>query len=128
TQWEVARKRAAVGGATLMTAQWWPWFEFILDRRVPASAFRPRPGVDSGLLLIHRPGERRLWPGEQPAYEQFVPCISSGRGRGLQEIMKRSGELPAGRARGSCRRPGYRPAQLPRTVDPAHWAEAFRLR
>lgn len=24
-QWEVARRRAAVGGATMMTAQWWPW-------------------------------------------------------------------------------------------------------
>ena len=25
-QWEVARRRAGVGGATLMTAQWSPWF------------------------------------------------------------------------------------------------------
>ena len=27
-QWEVARKRAAVGGTTLLTASWWPWYEF----------------------------------------------------------------------------------------------------
>ena len=41
TQWEVARKRAGVGGATQLTAQWWPWYEFELDRRIPAAAFVP---------------------------------------------------------------------------------------
>jgi len=127
TQWEVARKRAAVGGATLMTAQWWPWFEFTLDRRVPASAFRPRPGVDSGLLLIDRRGEPLLSLREQRAYQHFARRIFTGRGRGLQEILQRGGGLSAGRARSFCHRHGYRPVQLPRTVDPAHWAEAFRL-
>lgn len=39
-QWEVARKRAAVGGATMMTAQSAPWFELHLRGRVPARAFR----------------------------------------------------------------------------------------
>lgn len=32
-QWEVARRRAGVGGATMMTAQWWPWYEFRLADR-----------------------------------------------------------------------------------------------
>jgi 23S rRNA (adenine-N6)-dimethyltransferase len=53
-QWEVARKRAGVGGTTMLTAQWWPWFEFELLRRVPAASFRPRPAVDGGLLLLRR--------------------------------------------------------------------------
>lgn len=47
-QWEVARRRAGVGGATMMTAQWWPWIQFDLHRRVPASHFAPRPTVDVG--------------------------------------------------------------------------------
>src|SRR5699024_12265525 len=51
-QWEVARRRAGVGGATMMTAQWWPWFDFELGRRVPARAFTPRPNVDGGVLII----------------------------------------------------------------------------
>ena len=34
TQWEVARKRAGVGGATQLTAQWWPWYAFGLDRKI----------------------------------------------------------------------------------------------
>lgn len=49
-QWEVACRCAAVGGATMMTAQWWPWYDFGLAGRVPASAFTPRPGVDAGLM------------------------------------------------------------------------------
>ena len=53
-QWEVAKKRAGVGGTTQLTAQWWPWISFTLDRRVPASAFRPRPSVDGGILVLDR--------------------------------------------------------------------------
>ena len=54
TQWEVARKRAGVGGATMMTAQSAPWFEFALHGRVPAQHFRPLPSVDGGILSITR--------------------------------------------------------------------------
>ncbi|WP_265520296.1 hypothetical protein [Oerskovia flava] len=52
TQWEVARKRAAVGGTTVLTAQWWPGYTLTLGRRVAASAFTPRPSVDGGILFI----------------------------------------------------------------------------
>ncbi|MBS4104936.1 rRNA adenine N(6)-methyltransferase family protein, partial [Tsukamurella paurometabola] len=55
-QWEVARRRAGIGGATMMTAQWSPWYEFGLGGRIPASAFTPRPSVDAGLLTITRRG------------------------------------------------------------------------
>lgn len=127
TQWEVARKRAAVGGATMMTAQWWPWFEFSLDRRIPASAFRPRPGVDSGLLLVDRRQVPLLPLREQRAYQHVIRRIFTGRGRGLEQILRRSAGLSAGQARAFCDRFGYRPLELPRSVDPAHWAEAFRL-
>ena len=51
-QWEVARRRAGIGGATMMTAQWWPWFDFELGQRVPAHCFTPTPSVDGGLLTI----------------------------------------------------------------------------
>lgn len=53
-QWEVARRRAGVGGATMMTAQWWPWIQFDLHGRVPASHFAPRPTVDGGVLSMQR--------------------------------------------------------------------------
>jgi 23S rRNA (adenine-N6)-dimethyltransferase len=71
-QWEVARKRAAVGGTTLLTASWWPWYEFSLAGRVPASAFRPRPAVDGGILVLHRRPEPLVPLAERAAYQWLV--------------------------------------------------------
>jgi 23S rRNA (adenine-N6)-dimethyltransferase len=71
-QWEVARKRAAVGGTTLLTASWWPWYEFDLAGRVPSAAFRPRPSVDGGVLVIRRRSEPLVPPAERAAYQRLV--------------------------------------------------------
>ncbi|HYH31950.1 MAG TPA: 23S ribosomal RNA methyltransferase Erm [Pseudonocardia sp.] len=71
-QWEVARKRAAVGGTTLLTASWWPWYEFRLAGRVPASAFRPRPAVDGGILVLRRRPVPLVPPAERAAYQRLV--------------------------------------------------------
>jgi 23S rRNA (adenine-N6)-dimethyltransferase len=71
-QWEVARKRAAVGGTTQLTASWWPWYEFDLAGRVPASAFRPRPSVDGGVLVIRRRPEPLVPLAERAAYQRMV--------------------------------------------------------
>jgi 23S rRNA (adenine-N6)-dimethyltransferase len=77
-QWEVARKRAAVGGTTLLTASWWPWFEFELAGRVPAAAFRPRPAVDGGLLVLRRRAAPLVEPGQRPAYQRLVRTAFAG--------------------------------------------------
>ncbi|MFC7374213.1 MULTISPECIES: 23S ribosomal RNA methyltransferase Erm [unclassified Brachybacterium] len=127
TQWEVARKRAGVGGVTMMTAQWWPWFEVSLDRRIPATAFRPRPSVDSGLLIIRRRREPLVPAADRRAYHRLVRDVFTGPGRGIEQILRRSGGLTARQARTFCDRFGYHPRALPRDVDPADWAEAFAL-
>ncbi|MCO1654882.1 ribosomal RNA small subunit methyltransferase A [Pseudonocardia humida] len=77
-QWEVARKRAAVGGTTLLTASWWPWFEFDLAGRVPAAAFRPRPAVDGGLLVVRRRAVPLVDPGQRAAYQHLVRTAFAG--------------------------------------------------
>ena len=89
-QWEVARRRAAVGGATMMTAQWWPWFTFELHGRVPAAAFTPRPGVDGGILVIRRRRKPLLAARERKRYKAFVHGVFTGRGRGLAEILRKT--------------------------------------
>lgn len=58
-QWEVARKRAAVGGTTQLTALWWPWFAFGLRDRVPARA-------SGRAALGRRAGADRRDPGPRP--------------------------------------------------------------
>ncbi|MFG1924879.1 ribosomal RNA small subunit methyltransferase A [Cryptosporangium sp. NPDC048952] len=79
-QWEVARKRAAVGSTTMLTASWWPWYTFTLAGRVPASDFRPRPSVDGGILLVERRPVPLVAVSERAAYQALVRRAFTGRG------------------------------------------------
>jgi 23S rRNA (adenine-N6)-dimethyltransferase len=71
-QWEVARKRAAFPSSTLRSTTWVPWWEFRLGRHVPATAFRPVPRVDSGVLTITRRQPPLLPPAMARSYSEFV--------------------------------------------------------
>ncbi|MFF4756216.1 23S ribosomal RNA methyltransferase Erm [Streptomyces sp. NPDC002514] len=128
TQWEVARRRAGVGGATMMTAQWWPWYEFTLERRVPCAAFTPRPGVDAGLMVVRRLSEPLLAPAARHAYQGFVHAVFTGRGHGLRQILPRL--APPHRADAvrrwlAAQRFGSTP--LPRDLSARQWAELFTV-
>lgn len=125
TQWEVARKRAGVGGTTQLTAQWWPWFTFTLDRRVPSTAFRPRPNVDGGLLLIDRRREPLLPESDLRDFQPWVAAVFSSRGRGVAEILHRNG-VPGAVARQIARRRRRSQAPvLPRDLRAEDWVEAY---
>ncbi|WOF22423.1 23S ribosomal RNA methyltransferase Erm [Microbacterium betulae] len=122
TQWEVARKRAGVGGGTMMTAQAAPWFVFALRGRVPADGFRPRPAVDGGLLVIAR-RERPLVPdAERRAYERFVRAVFAGPGRGVADMVRNATGAPAGRVRRVLGGRDIDPRRLPRDLSAADWA------
>jgi 23S rRNA (adenine-N6)-dimethyltransferase len=125
TQWEVARKRAGVGGATQLTAQWWPWFEFSLQRRISAASFTPRPSVDAGLLSI----ERRAHPlvADQVHYQRWVRAVFTGRGRGLSDILARAGGVPTRIAEAWCRQQGLSGRSLPKDLSAELWVAAYRL-
>lgn len=88
-QWEVARRRAGIGGASMMTAQWWPWVDFTVHQRIPSSAFTPRPSVDAGLLVMSRRTTPLLDPVHRRRYRRFVHAVFTGRGRGLPAILSR---------------------------------------
>lgn len=81
-QWEVARKRAGVGGATLMTAEWWPWYDFSLVGRVQARAFAPVPSVDAGILVVTRRTMPLVPVHETTAYRALVRHVFAAPGRG----------------------------------------------
>lgn len=127
-QWEVARKRAGVGGATQLTAQWWPWYEFRLRARVPAAAFSPRPSVDAGILTVDRRVTPLLTAAERPAYQEWVRAVFSGRGRTLPEILAGSGGLPHRDSRRFCQRHRLHPNALPRDLTAPQWVDAFTAR
>ncbi|PPK67844.1 23S ribosomal RNA methyltransferase Erm [Actinokineospora auranticolor] len=119
-QWEVARRRAGVGGATMMTAQWWPWFDFHLVRRVPAAAFRPMPSVDGGLLTITRRAGSAV---ERKPYQDLVHRVFTGRGRGLRQVV-RTAYGPA--TAHWLRRHGITDQHLPRHLTADQWVDLYR--
>ncbi len=122
-QWEVARRRAAVGGATMMTAQWWPWFEFALVRRVSADSFRPRPSVDGGVMTISRRAEPLVDARDRRSYQAMVHRVFTGRGHGIAQILARGpGRL---NTRQWLRENNIRASALPRDLSAAQWADLF---
>ncbi len=126
TQWEVARKRAGVGGATQLTAQWWPWFDFTLHQRIPSTSFTPSPSVDAGLLTVGR-RPVPLVTGDRAQYQAWVRRVFTGRGRGLIELLTQSGGVPAPAANSWCRRHGLTGRALPRDLNAHQWAELYAL-
>ncbi|MFP5020650.1 ribosomal RNA small subunit methyltransferase A [Pseudonocardia phyllosphaerae] len=118
-QWEVARKRAAVGPTSALTARWWPWFAFRLVMRVPATAFRPVPAVDGGVLEITR-RPVPLVDGPPRAYQRTVDAVFTGRGRGVVDVVGRRFGHRLARAWAAEHAIG--PRALPRDLDAGHWA------
>lgn len=122
TQWEVARKRAGVGGGTMMTAQSAPWFSFALRGRVPRTGFRPQPSVDGGILTVSRRREPLIAPADRRAYDGFVRAVFTGRGRGIAEVVGRVGGQRMPRMRRTLGDAGITPDALPRDLSPDQWA------
>lgn len=124
-QWEVARKRAGVGGTTMLTASWWPWYEFVLDRRVPASAFRPPPAVDAGILIIRRRAEPLVAVDDRGAYQRLVRAVFTGPGRGLGQILL--GQLPRRAVTSWLQDAMLRRDSLPRDLTVENWVALHEL-
>lgn len=126
-QWEVARRRAGVGGATLMTAQWSPWFSFQLGERVPARAFTPAPTVDGGLLTITRRKEPLLPRNQQKAFHTMAHRVFTGPGRGIADIATRARLFDRQRdARTWSTAAGLDPNTLPKDLHVEQWVDLFR--
>lgn len=119
TQWEVARKRAGVGGRTMLTAQTDPWFTIELRGRIPADAFRPRPSVDSGLLVIRRRADSLVDSAVRRRYEQFVKQVFTARGRGIGGMLRATGHGGVDRA---LRAADIDRRALPRDLSAEQWA------
>ncbi|KRC62094.1 hypothetical protein ASE14_10210 [Agromyces sp. Root81] len=123
TQWEVARRRCGVGGSSLLTAQWDPWFSFRLHERVPARAFKPAPSVDGGVFTIERRQEPLVAPADRGVYQAFVAEVYRGRGRGLAQILRRTSRpLSADRAAALLRTVGVAADVLPSRLTGPQWA------
>lgn len=127
-QWEVARRRAAVGGATMMTAQSWPWYAFQLVGRVPASAFTPRPGVDAGLMTVARRTVPLVDTSQRKQYKAFVHAVFTSKGRGLRQILLRVAEDSTKREVATwIAQQRLSETSLPRDLTPEQWSALFPI-
>lgn len=125
TQWEVARKRAGVGGATMMTAQHSPWYTFTLHGRVPAHGFAPVPSVDGGVISIERRARPLVPDADRRAYRSFVHGVFTGRGVGMASVVAAQVSTPTRRARRLLHRAGIAPTALARDVTAQQWADLW---
>ncbi|UIN29556.1 23S ribosomal RNA methyltransferase Erm [Microbacterium binotii] len=126
TQWEVARKRAGVGGGTLLTAQSAPWFAFTLHGRVPARAFRPVPSVDGGILSITRRPAPLVPDADRRAYERFVGDVFTARGHGMPAILASVARMSTPAARRRLDAVGIVHGALPRDLGAEQWVRLWR--
>lgn len=124
TQWEVARKRAGIGGGTMMTAQHAPWYRFALRGRVPREGFAPAPSVDGGILTIDRRASPLVPTGQRREYAHFVAAVFSGRGGNLDRIVQRAARVRLSVARAAVVHADARGA-LPRDLAPDQWARLW---
>lgn len=126
-QWEVARRRAGVGGGSMMTAQWLPWFEFRLHGRIPARVFAPRPSVDGGLLTIHRIAEPAIPSSDRRRYQGLVHRVYTGPGRGLAQILARTTTIGTAREASTwLRTKGLGEGDLPKALSASAWIDLYR--
>ncbi|RWZ79515.1 23S ribosomal RNA methyltransferase Erm [Glutamicibacter sp. HZAU] len=125
TQWEVAKKRAGVGGSTLLTAQNAPWFTFELHGRVPAHRFTPRPSVDGGILKVVR-REKPLVPLlKRKNFEKFVSAVFSGRGGTMDRILRNVSGHNRAVVQDSMSAAKIGPHSLPRDLTPDSWSRLW---
>lgn len=125
-QWEVARRRAGVGGVSMMSAQWFPWYEFALIQRVPRHAFSPIPSVDGGLFTITRRTDEHLARSERAAYQHWVNRLFTVRGASLDAMLANSTPFNRGTARRWMLRNSLPAGALPKDIPPHLWAELYR--
>jgi len=88
-QRETARRLAGRPRTGRFAATWAPWFELAVTRTIPAAAFRPRPSVESALLLVTPRRRPLLSPAAFGAYVRFLDAPFGGRGRTLRERLGR---------------------------------------
>ncbi|MDQ5821527.1 MAG: rRNA adenine N(6)-methyltransferase family protein, partial [Actinomycetota bacterium] len=108
-EWGMAVKRAAVWPSTMRGVVWGAGYRFAVSRHLPASAFRPQPKADGGILTIV--------PRETPLVEddRFGAFVAKGFRHGLRAVASRAHLRPL----------GIRPSARPRELDLHQWVALY---
>jgi Dimethyladenosine transferase (rRNA methylation) len=125
TQAEYARKRTGgYGRWSLLTVRTWPRFTWRTAGRVPRTAFRPAPSVDSAILRIERRPAPLVPPVALGEYRALVELGFGGRGGSLFASLR--ARHPAPRLRRAFARAGIPLDTVVAFVHPDQWITLFR--
>jgi 23S rRNA (adenine-N6)-dimethyltransferase len=101
-EWGVAVKRGLPSPSSVNGILWGAGYEFLVERKLPRTAFDPPPACDAGVLVATRRARPLIAANELPLYRRFV-TTAFRRGHRI------------GRA-------------LPRDLDAHQWAELYARR
>ena len=121
---DVAWKRARCAPSTALGAYWGAWYEFVLVRRLDATAFSPPPGTDAGLLRIARRPEPLVPPADAAAYRALVSRAFE-RGAPLRRTLR--GSVSPLELKRLGRELGFAPDAPPWELDQHQWAGVHRF-
>lgn len=96
-QWEAARKRTVDPPRNLRSLGWGPWWMFTIERRLPASSFRPPPRVDAALLTIRRREPALLPAADVAAYRRLLRELFRTPDRPVVQTLRHMLKEQAGR-------------------------------
>jgi 23S rRNA (adenine-N6)-dimethyltransferase len=126
TQLEYARKRTGdYGRWSRLTVLTWPAYEWSLAGRLPRTAFRPVPRVDSGILRLVRREIPLVQPAALPGYRRFVELGFTGVGGSLSATL--TGRYGSRRVSAAFRAARLHPDVPVGHVWPEQWLTLFRL-
>ncbi|AHH21731.1 putative rRNA methyltransferase [Nocardia nova SH22a] len=124
TQWEFARKHSGdYGRWSKLSITQWPWTESALGPRVSRDAFRPRPAIDGGVLILRRRPEPLLPKAYRADYRNLVELGFSGVGGSFAASLRRA--HPAARVHAACAAAGISRELTVGLVPPEAWIRVF---
>lgn len=124
TQAEYARKRAGgYGRWSLVTVRSWPLFAWRTAGRIPRTAFRPAPSVDSAILRVERRPVPLVPPHALGAYRALVELGFGGRGGSLYASLRERHDRR--RLRRAFERAGIPRDAVVAFVHPDRWIALF---
>ena len=124
-QRQVALKHARASPTTLKTLTWSPWYEFSAGPELPASLFRPRPGVDACLLVAARRGPQLVDVRLANTFRAFVRRAFDGPGNAVGRTLRPF--FTRVQLRRLARDNGFNLRSPPSALTVQQWAAVFRF-
>ncbi len=125
-QLETARRIAGVPRSGRFAATWAPWYTVEVVATLPATAFRPVPTVNAGVLKITARRPALLTPA---AFADHVSVIDAafqtGQGQTVAQRLRPLAGRPTA-ARSLLKTAGIDPSATPSEVRPESWAAITR--